>query len=139
MTELPQLSDFPHRAGDTIRYGDTDRQGHVNNAVFSTLLETGRVAMFYSNGERLADDGCEFVLVRLVLDYRNEINWPGTVEVGTRLGVIGRSSASFEQGLFQNGKCVATAESVVVQMNETTRRSQALSDAARERLERLRV
>ena len=32
----PQLEDFPVRVGDLIRYADLDRQGHVNNAVFST-------------------------------------------------------------------------------------------------------
>lgn len=38
-----QLKDFPSVTFDKIRYGDTDRQGHVNNAVFSAFLETGRV------------------------------------------------------------------------------------------------
>lgn len=33
---------------DVIRYADTDRQGHVNNAVFSTFLETGRVDILYN-------------------------------------------------------------------------------------------
>jgi acyl-CoA thioesterase FadM len=29
---------------DKLRYNDTDRQGHVNNAIFATFFETGRVA-----------------------------------------------------------------------------------------------
>ncbi|MEM8537740.1 MAG: acyl-CoA thioesterase, partial [Pseudomonadota bacterium] len=36
------LADYPLVSADVIRYADTDRQGHVNNAVFSTFLETGR-------------------------------------------------------------------------------------------------
>ena len=32
---------------DNIRYRDTDRQGHVNNAVLSTFPETGRVELLY--------------------------------------------------------------------------------------------
>ena len=43
---LPRLADYPHQVTDVIRYADLDPQGHVNNAVFSTYLETGRVAMF---------------------------------------------------------------------------------------------
>lgn len=35
------LEDFPLRTYDKIRYADTDQQGHVNNAVFATFLETG--------------------------------------------------------------------------------------------------
>ncbi len=44
----PTLEDFPHRTFDKLRYGDTDRQGHVNNAVFATFLETGRVEMLFA-------------------------------------------------------------------------------------------
>ena len=36
------LDQFPLRTRDKLRYADTDRQGHVNNAVFATFLETGR-------------------------------------------------------------------------------------------------
>ena len=41
-----RLEDFPHRVTDIIRYADLDPQGHVNNAVFATYFESGRVAMF---------------------------------------------------------------------------------------------
>ena len=51
---LPVLEDFPARATDTIRYADTDRQGHVNNAVFSTFLETGRVMFLLGASDRPA-------------------------------------------------------------------------------------
>ena len=51
MTSLPKLSDFPSQTYDKLRYGDTDRQGHINNAVFVTFLETGRVATLEA-GER---------------------------------------------------------------------------------------
>ncbi len=33
MTDQPKLEDFTYRTYDKLRYGDTDRQGHVNNAV----------------------------------------------------------------------------------------------------------
>jgi acyl-CoA thioester hydrolase len=34
-----ELKDFPLTSIDKIRYSDTDRQGHVNNAVFASYLE----------------------------------------------------------------------------------------------------
>ena len=43
--KLLTLHDFPIQAFDKLRYADTDRQGHVNNANFSTFLETGRVSV----------------------------------------------------------------------------------------------
>ena len=40
------LDAYPSRTSADIRYADMDRQGHVNNAVYSTFLESGRVNLF---------------------------------------------------------------------------------------------
>ena len=137
MTPQARLEDFPLRSFDKLRYGDTDRQGHVNNAVFATLLETGRVEMAYPEGRALMDPGCAFVIARLELDFIGEILWPRRVDIGTRVKSIGRSSLRVEQALFQNERLVAWAESVIVQVNEATRKSQAFSDEAIAKLKRL--
>ena len=136
MTDAPRISDFPFRSHDKLRYGDTDRQGHVNNAVFTTMYETGRVELLQlgqSEGLDLGD--VSFVIARLSLDYHGEILWPGTVEIGTAVKALGNSSLTFTQALFQNGKCVSTAESVVVQVDNRTRRSTPLNAAVREKLQ----
>ncbi|GAB2182722.1 acyl-CoA thioesterase [Roseibium sp. LAB1] len=126
---------FPLRAADKLRYGDTDRQGHVNNAVFATFLETGRVELLYNDA--LADDGAAFVIARLELDFLAEVNWPGDVEIGTAVLDVGRSSFKLFQKVFQDGRAVAQAVTVIVQMNESTRKSQPLSEHARKRLQEL--
>lgn len=137
----PKLEDYPLHSEDKLRYGDTDRQGHVNNVVFATFLETGRVEVFFraeEGGARaavpLADAGASFVLARLELDFLAEVTWPGTVQTGTRIVSVGRSSITLDQAVFQNGKCVAQARSVVVQMDEATRKSRALSPETAARL-----
>jgi acyl-CoA thioester hydrolase len=119
---------------DKIRYADTDRQGHVNNAIFATLLETGRVELLYDPASPLAEAGSAFVIARLAIDFRSEIVWPGEIVIGTRVASLGRSSISLEQAVFQNGICAATAETVIVLMDEKTRRSRPLPAIARERL-----
>ncbi|MFL6651044.1 MAG: acyl-CoA thioesterase [Sulfurifustaceae bacterium] len=139
MAEILSLDDFPSRTYDKLRYCDTDRQGHVNNAVFATLLETGRVEILYNPAEPLAEPGASWVIARLTLEFMNEISWPGRVDIGTRVKTIGRSSATLEQGLFQNGKLVGRAETIMVQMNDSTRRSQPLGQKAIARLSTLLV
>jgi hypothetical protein len=52
--------------------------------------------------------------------------WPGTVEVGTRIDRIGRSSVTLGQALFVGDDCVATCHSVVVLIDASTRRSSCL-------------
>lgn len=139
MTSERQLSDFPHRTFDKLRYGDTDRQGHINNAVFCSMMETGRVEFLYDPKQPLYEPGSAFVIARVVIDFRSEILWPGTVEIGTGIASIGRSSFKIEQMLFQNDRCVATGESVVVLMDETTRKSRALPASTVERLSALKL
>ena len=127
---MTALDDFPLQTFDTIRYGDTDRQGHVNNAVFTTLFETARVGLIYSARQPIADPDASFVIVRLVVEYKKEIHWPGTVEIGTRVTRVGTSSLGTEQALFQKGVCVATAESVIVHFDGKAHASRPLSAAS---------
>ncbi|MGD8397669.1 MAG: thioesterase family protein [Anaerolineae bacterium] len=131
--------DYTSWTYEKLRYADTDRQGHVNNAVFATMLETGRVELLYDRDAPLHSEGCAFVIVSLQVDFLAEIIWPGNVDIGSRLAKIGRSSVTIEQGLFQDGRCAATARSVVVQVNERTRRSQPLSDATVGRFSKLLI
>lgn len=116
---------------DVLRYCDTDRQGHVNNAVFATFCETGRVKFLLDPAAPLAPPGCSFVIARLILDYRAEIRWPGEVRIGTAALSLGRSSFILGQGLFVAETCVATAESVIVLTDDSTRRSTPLPEATR--------
>lgn len=125
---LPTLDAFPARTFDTIRYGDTDKAGHVNNAVFSTYLETGRTQILVQQ-DGMMPMGTFFSLVHLVLDYRAEVTWPGRVEIGSRIKSIGRTSVTMEQAIFQGETCVATAETVVVMVDSTTRRPTPLPEA----------
>lgn len=122
---------------DVLRYRDTDRQGHVNNAVFATFLESGRVAIFYDSQRPLAPQGASFVIARLVLDFRAEVHWPGEVEIGSSVTRIGKSSMTLGQGLFVNDTCVATAETVLVLIDDATRKSRPFTEDMRERLNHL--
>lgn len=107
----------------TLRYGDTDRQGHINNAAYCTFFESGRVAFLCHEHGTIAEDGYAFVIAKLSLDFLKEMNFPGTVEVGTRVNHIGKSSFTCGQALFKDGECCSTAESVIVLTDEKTRRS----------------
>ena len=73
MTQTPTLDDYPARAFDKLRYGDTDRQGHVNNAVFATFFETGRVELLLAADRPLIGPGTSLVLARLEVDLVAEV------------------------------------------------------------------
>jgi acyl-CoA thioester hydrolase len=120
---------------DTLRYGDTDRQGHVNNAVYATFCESGRVSFLYDEKLDLRGPDTNFVIVRLELDFRAELFYPGTVDIGTRVLSIGRSSFRLGQGIFKDELCAATAECTMVLVDDNTRRATALTPQLRRWLE----
>ncbi len=137
MTDTPDLADraiFRFWSREVCRYGDTDRQGHVNNAAFATFCETGRVLFLYDDAAPLAPPGCALVIARLELDFHAELQWREVVEIGTVVLAFGRSSFTLGQGLFAGGRCVATARSGLVLMDEATRRPTPLPEILRARL-----
>lgn len=134
-TKQKSITDYPAQINEKLRYADTDRQGHINNAVFSTFFESGRVAFLYDPNNPLSPEGSQFVIAELTIRFINELNWPGDVTIGTGVARLGRSSFNLTQGLFCEGQCVATADSVMVLMDETTRRSTELPVSTRASLE----
>ena len=120
---------------EICRFRDSDMLGHVNNAVFATFCESGRVAFLWDEGKALIAPGCTYVIARLVLDFRAELQFRDVVDIGTGVLQVGRSSFTLGQGLFRGEACVATAHSVLVLMDEATRRATPLPDAVRHRLE----
>jgi acyl-CoA thioester hydrolase len=122
-------------ARDKLRLGDTDRQGHVNNAVFATFAETGRIEFMRDETLKLDRDNLGFVVARVEIDFRAELHWPGAVDIGTRLVSVGRTSWRMEHGMFAGERCVATAVSVMVTIDRATRRPTPLPEQLRTWLE----
>ncbi|MCB0283843.1 MAG: acyl-CoA thioesterase [Calditrichaeota bacterium] len=134
--KLFKLADFPLKSFDKIRYSDTDRQGHVNNSVFSSFLETGRVEILYNKSIPLLSENCSFVIASLALDFLQEITWPGQVEIGTGILKIGNSSIRILQMLYQNDLPVARSETVIVHIQDESSKSYPLSEDAKNILKR---
>lgn len=132
-------SDYASWTMDTIRFADTDKLGHVNNAAFSTFLESGRVHILLDPAKPLNQPGTSFVIAKLILDFKAEMHWPGEAHIGTRCKSIGRSSFVLEQIVLQNDTVAALAETVMVMFDETTRKSTPLPDTAIARLKEMQV
>lgn len=120
---------------DVLRFRDTDANGHVNNAVFSTFCETGRVR-YLRDVMQAGAPGVFYVIARLAIDFRGELHYPGEVRCGTWVPSLGRSSLAYEQALFDgSGRLVAHTEAIVVQLDSATRRPTPFGDDIRARIE----
>jgi acyl-CoA thioester hydrolase len=118
----PRLEDFPYRLSDNVRFADLDPNQHVNNAVYATYFETGRVTLMKDRSYGLMPDGLGWIMVRIDIHFRAELHWPGKIELGLGVAKFGRTSVSFDQVVFSEGKCVASARAITVLIDEVTRR-----------------
>jgi acyl-CoA thioester hydrolase len=118
----PRLEDFPYRLSDNVRFADLDPNQHVNNAVYATYFETGRVTLMKDRSYGLMPDGLGWIMVRIDIHFRAELHWPGKIELGLGVAKFGRTSVSFDQVVFSEGKCVASARAITVLIDEATRK-----------------
>jgi acyl-CoA thioester hydrolase len=118
----PRLEDFPYRLSDNVRFADLDPNQHVNNAVYATYFETGRVTLMKDRSYGLMPDGLGWIMVRIDIHFRAELHWPGKIELGLGVAKFGRTSVSFDQVVFSEGKCVASARAITVLIDEVTRK-----------------
>jgi acyl-CoA thioester hydrolase len=123
----PRLDDFPYRLTDNVRFGDLDPNQHVNNAVYATYFETGRVTLVKDRSYGLMPEGLAWIMVRLDIHFRAELHWPATIELGLGVSKIGRTSVTFDQVVFSAGRCVASAQSVNVLIDEVSRKPTPLT------------
>ena len=123
----PRLEDFPYRVTDNVRYADLDPNQHVNNAVYASYFETGRVTLMKDRSRGLMPDGLSWLMVRLDMHFHAELRWPGGIEMGLGLVKFGRTSVTFDQVVFSNGKCVASAQSVSVLIDEVSHKPMPLT------------
>jgi len=123
----PQLEDFPYRLTDNVRFADLDPNGHVNNAVYATYFETGRVTLMKDQSYWRLPEGLTWIMVRLDTHFRAELHWPNTIEMGLGVAKFGRTSVTFDQVVFSNGRCIASAQAVTVLIDQTTRKPTPLT------------
>ena len=123
----PRLADFPYRLTDNVRFADLDPNQHVNNAVYASYFETGRVTLVKDRSYGLMPDGLTWIMVRLDIHFRAELRWPGTIEMGLGVSRFGRTSVTFDQVVFSQGRCVASAQAVTVLIDEATRKPTPLT------------
>ncbi len=128
------MSDPWFRTTQRLRYSDNDENGHLNNAVYATLFESGRVELFAEAKLMAERSGLATVLARLEIDFKHELSWPGDVLIETVVLRFGTKSVSFRQRIGRDGLVAAEAVTVLVLIDRSTRRSVPLDDAVRERL-----
>ena len=128
-----------------VQWRDMDVLGHVNNAEYIRWFESARIAtlgkieMFNKEGRFKPGMKVGPILASVSCDFIAPVSFPETVAVGAHVTRIGRSSFNLAYLVVQSSdqKVVARGDSVVVQLDYETGRSEPLSEALRTKLDTL--
>jgi acyl-CoA thioester hydrolase len=131
----PRLEDYPYRLTDNVRFADLDPNQHVNNAVYASYFETSRVMLVKEPHHGLIPQGQSWVLVKLDIHYRAELHWPNTIDLGIGVLKLGRTSATYAQVVFSQGKCIASAVATTVMVGLESREPTAMPPEVIERFQ----
>jgi acyl-CoA thioester hydrolase len=127
------MDEFSHEVDLDVRFRDIDANGHVNNAVFATYTEQARIR--YTEEVAGVDlDAAGLVLASLELDFRVPVEWGGTVTVASRVPGIGTTSMQFEHEIRAAGEVAATAEGLMVHVDQASGDPVAIPDEWRDRV-----
>lgn len=100
-----------------LRYGDLDTLGHVNNAVYLTYFELGRILYFRKYLKSFNEREVSFVIARIEVDFRKSITMDRDIFLETSIESVGNTSFTFthritdESGeeLYSTGKVIAVS------------------------------
>jgi acyl-CoA thioester hydrolase len=109
-TDQPQL----FWCEEKLRNADTDQNGHINNAVMASFFEAGRMEVLGDPSIIDLSSQFTFVVVRLEIDYKKELFYPGVVKIGSRITKVGNTSFHFDQTLMHGDVEVAHALAICV-------------------------
>ncbi len=135
------LAKFPIVIRFPVHWGDQDAFGHVNNTVPHRWFESARIALFQRIG--LIDSHKEQrigpILAATCCDFRRQINFPDTVQVGIRVARIGRTSLGLEHAIVSETQDAVVAEgtSTTVVFDYQAQKPEPVPDTTRRAIEAL--
>ena len=100
-----------HETKLRVRYAEIDAQGHVNNAVYLSYFEVGRVEWLRAadlSYRELEAQGYGIVVVEVLAHYRRAAFFDDELTLRTELADLSRASMRFEYEVSRDGELLVT-------------------------------
>jgi acyl-CoA thioester hydrolase len=135
---MTELADFTYYHPITVRFADLDAQGHVNNAVYLTYLESARLGYYEKAGIWGREAGIKtgMVVAHIDIDYLAPIFFGQDIQVGLKLARLGQKSftLAFVIETVPGKTTLARGTSVMVPYDSITGKSIPISSDWREKI-----
>ncbi|WP_320672562.1 acyl-CoA thioesterase [Patulibacter defluvii] len=137
----PTPADFPYLRTISTRWKDNDVYGHVNNVEYYSYFDSAINTYLIREGDLdIAGGPTIGVCAQSQCRFLASVSFPGDVRCGVRVGRLGRTSATYELGLFDEaGALVAEGSFTHVFVDRESRRPVPIPDGLRGALGRLVV
>jgi len=125
---------YPAFLAIPTRWTDNDTYGHVNNVMYYAYFDTVvNEHLIRAGGLDIRRGPAIGIVVETACRFHKALSFPETIDAGLRVAQIGRSSVSYEIGLFRAGddEAAATGRFVHVWVDREHRRPVPVPDAIR--------
>lgn len=125
----------------SVRYADTDMQGHVFFANYFTFFDEAMSAYLHAAGcspAQLAELGADFVYADARCSYQGSAHWGERLQIHTTVSRLGNTSATWELAIYTDAQApepIAGGQLVTVMVDAKTLRPIPLLDAFRTAVE----
>lgn len=118
------MKDFPVTIEQLVVWRDLDALGHVNNAVYATYLENGRMA-YISHLREAGGDFYQLILAEVTITFKSPAFLRERLVIGTRVASIKNSSFVVEARIEEKetGRLVVESRGVLVHYDYETNRA----------------
>ena len=138
------LESYPIVLTLPVQWGDQDAFGHVNNTIHFRWFESARIKYLEgiemgekTVGEHAPDELLGPILAAINCNYRRQLKYPDTVQIGSRITRIGRSSMTMEHLIWSTAQqaVAADGQSTIVAFDYQTNRPRPVPDSIRAMVE----
>jgi acyl-CoA thioester hydrolase len=125
-----------HEIQITVRFGETDALGHINNASYFTYLEEARIRFFEKIGYNMNTKNWNFILASTKCDFLSQGFFNQILSIKTFVSRIGTKSFQLEHDIYcaQTGEHIASGNAVIVYFDFEKQKSEPIPDLLREGL-----
>src|ERR1044072_10059626 len=104
MSQKPQSTraEYAHFLSLQTRWMDNDVYSHVNNALYYGFFDTAiNQYLIAEGGLDITNSSVIAFTVESQCQYLQPVSFPGSIDVGLRVGKLGNSSVRYEVGTFK--------------------------------------
>jgi len=129
--KLINRSDYKCFYSISTRWTDNDIYGHINNITYYSYFDTAVNQYLIENASlNIQDSPIIGYVVNSNCNYLSGISFPGIIDVGIVVKKLGKTSVTYEIGIFKDGesKVSAYGEFIHVFVNRSEKKSVPIPD-----------